>query len=140
MAAQVTEAPTMVLAGSVDYQSQMGRVLGMLLLVLVLIFAVVWVMKKVGVAGHTSKGPLSIKACLPLSNKEKLYVIQVGEEQLLIGLSPNGISPLKTLETPIDNNDTQAIAMSGFSKKLHEMMLANKAPEPKNNIKETEIS
>jgi len=138
LAAQVAEPESMVLAGSVDYQSQIGRVIGMLFIILVLIFAAVWLMKKIGVTGTATKGPLSIKACLPLSNKEKLYVIQVGDEQILIGLSANGISPLKTLKKPIEDNNTLDIPMSAFSKKLQKMMKTDEIAEPKKTIKETE--
>lgn len=137
--AQVVESAPIALSGQVDYQSQIGRVLGMLLFVLLLIFAVVWVMKKVGYTGHTLAGPLSIKACLSLSNKEKLYVIQVGEEQLLIGASASGITPLKTLEKPIDEGVNKMSTGVSFSKKLQEVMLTNKINHPKANASEGEV-
>lgn len=137
--AQASESTPIALTGTVDYQSQIGRVLGMLLLILLLIFAVVWVMKKIGYTGHSIAGPLSVKACLPLSNKEKLYVIQVGEEQLLIGLSAGGITPLKTLEKPIGEGQITTSSSSVFSKKLQEMMLAKKLVHSKMNAKEADV-
>lgn len=102
----------------IDYQSQIGRVLGVLLLLLAAIFIVVWLMKKVGYTGHISSNMLSVKACLSLSNKDKLYVIEVGDEQLLIGVNAGSITPLKSLEKPIAESKSFAMTDSDFSKKL----------------------
>ena len=124
-----TAAAPIVFADSAGYQSQIGRVLGVLLLMLVAVFAVVWLMKKIGYTGNAMAGGLSVKACLPLSNKEKLYVVQVGEEQLLIGVGAGAITALKNLDKPIDKNNTKPLVDSEFSKKLHTLMKGVTTPK-----------
>lgn len=106
---------------AIDYQSQVGRVLGVLLLLIAGIFAVVWVMKKIGYNGHIGPRLLSVKACLPLSNKDKLYIVQVGDEQMLIGVNAGGITPLKTLPKD-DSTPTETDHENTFSKKLQALL------------------
>ena len=130
--AEVEKETPITLTGSVDYQSQLGQVLGVLLFILLLIFSAAWLMKKFGFNGSTLNSGLSVKACLPLSNKEKLYVIQVGNEQVLIGVAAGSITALKTLEEPIDH-DIQAInSNSPFSKMLQDI-IATKKNKTNNN-------
>ena len=107
---------------ALDYQSQLGRVLGVLLLLLAGIFIVAWLMKKIGVTGHIATGELCVKACLPLSNKDKLYVIEVGDEQLLIGVNAGSITPLKTLEKPLPSSKPFSASTGDFSKKLQDIL------------------
>lgn len=107
----------------IDYPSQIERVLGVLLLILAGIFFVAWLMKKMGVAGHVSSSQLAVKASLPLSKKDKLYVIQVGDEQVLIGVNSGAITPLKTLEKPlVDSSSSFTPSSSEFSKKIQAIL------------------
>ncbi|WP_417349981.1 flagellar biosynthetic protein FliO [Ferrimonas sp.] len=47
-------------------------------------------------------GKIRLIASLPLGTKERVAVIQVGEQQYLIGVSAGGIQLLDKLETPIE--------------------------------------
>jgi flagellar protein FliO/FliZ len=81
-----TDAPTMILS---------------LLLVLLVVIASAFVLKKFQV---TTQGTSALKVVtsVHLGTKEKLVVVQVGEKQLLLGVTPTQISLLDTLEQPID--------------------------------------
>lgn len=71
-----------------------------LLMVLALIVASAWLLKKFNmVAKHSSQ--MKVVASLPLGTKEKVMVVQVGDEQLLLGVSHQQVNLLKTLDKPI---------------------------------------
>ena len=76
--------------------------LGALTGVLLLIFAVAWVLRRVQQAQGGGRGLLRIVAVLPLSAKERVVLVQAGEEQVLMGVSGAGIQHLHTLTTPVE--------------------------------------
>lgn len=79
-----------------------------LVVVLALMFALAWLAKRMrlvpGALGN--KEVISTLAVLPLGNREKLLLVQVGEEQLLLGVTPQKITCLHELKTPIDLKTT----------------------------------
>jgi len=70
--------------------------------VIFLILLVTWFLKRTGYSGHHAHSYMAIKASLPLSNKEKLLIVEVGDEQIVIGVSPGSISHIQSLDTPLD--------------------------------------
>ena len=87
--------------------SQTGRQVGTVALFLIIILSVIvglaWLINKTRLpqlAGKQSR-LLEIKASLALGMKEKLAVVQVGEQQLLIGITPQQITYLTALDKPL---------------------------------------
>ncbi|MGJ8692221.1 MAG: flagellar biosynthetic protein FliO [Thalassotalea sp.] len=72
-----------------------------LLMVLALIIASAYVLKKFNITAVQSED-LKIITSLALSTKEKLLVVQVGDKQLLLGVTSQQITLLETLETPLE--------------------------------------
>jgi flagellar protein FliO/FliZ len=72
-----------------------------LLLVVGIIFALAYVMRRFNV---TTMGgnQMKVGASMVAGAKEKIMVIQVGDEQHLIGVTSHNISHLSKLETPLD--------------------------------------
>lgn len=115
---------------SVSYGSSVLQMLLGLLFVVGMIFAVVWLMKKVGYQGYTSSGHITIKSTLALSSKDKILLLEVGEEQLLVGLSANGIQHIKTLDKPLlESSDSTSASSTLFSEKLKLMLTKNHPAE-----------
>lgn len=83
-----------------------------LLLSLTLLIAAIIVLgflyKKFGRHMLGNSRHLKILATLPLGTKEKLILIQVGEEQLLLGATHQSIATLHQLQTPIDCDTPKA--------------------------------
>lgn len=79
-----------------------------LILVLVLMFALAWLAKRMRLVPSAlgSAGVIQTLAVLSLGNKEKLLLVQVGEEQLLLGVTSQQITCLHELKTPIDPSTT----------------------------------
>jgi len=74
-----------------------------LLMVLALIVVSALVLKRFQPGVSNLKG-LKIVTSLHLSAKERLVVIQVGDKQLLLGVTAHQISVLDTLDEPLEAN------------------------------------
>ncbi len=77
-----------------------------LMLVLSLMFALAWLAKRMRLVPGTVGGQNAIRtlAVVSLGSREKLLLVQVGEEQLLLGVTNQQITCLHELKTPIDLN------------------------------------
>ncbi|QNN48048.1 flagellar biosynthetic protein FliO [Thermomonas brevis] len=79
----------------------LGGTLFALALVLGLIFGLAWLARRMpGVAGMRGNG-LRVVASTALSARERLVVVEVGGQQLLLGTGASGTRLLHTLETPL---------------------------------------
>ena len=68
-----------------------------LLLVLAAVFAAAWVMRRLRGFGSASSKAIQIIADAPLGTKERAVLLQVGEQQLLVGVTPGQVSLLHVL-------------------------------------------
>lgn len=82
-----------------------------LLMVLGLIIICALVLKRFNLTQQNS-GQLKVIASLSLGAKERIVVVQIGEEQLVLGVSAQQISLLKNLETPIESKTGKPLALS----------------------------
>lgn len=90
-----------------------------LALVLGTIFLLAWLLRKVTLLpGQHRK--LRVVAALSLGNRERAVLIQVGEQQLLLGVSQGQVSLLQTFDTPVVESETGVD--SAFSKKLSQYL------------------
>lgn len=79
-----------------------GALVG-LILVLGLILGLAWLLKRLPGAGLGMRPSeqLRVVSMLSVGAKERVMVIEVGKEQLLIGVSAGGITALYTLPEPL---------------------------------------
>jgi len=91
--------PTQLLSPSPLSQSIWQMALG-LGLVLVLIFVLAWLMRRVsGIQG--SKAHIKILSAVNVGAKERAVLIEVGNQQLLLGVASGQVNLLHKLETPV---------------------------------------
>jgi flagellar protein FliO/FliZ len=88
-----------------------GSMILSLLAVLVAIVIAAWLLKKLQVGGTTVNG-LKVVTSLNLGAKERLVVVQVGKQQLLLGVTGQQINLLDTLAEPIENKKVVPIELS----------------------------
>jgi flagellar biosynthetic protein FliO len=69
--------------------------------ILLLIVTLGYVAKRANKGGLLGAGAMRVVASLNLGVKEKLVLIEVGEEQLIIAVGAAGISKLHTLAVPM---------------------------------------
>lgn len=76
-----------------------GRLLLGLLAVLGLLLLCAWLVRRGGLTGQS--GVIKVVSQTPVGTRERVVLIQVGEQQLLIGVTAQQISLLHTLPEPV---------------------------------------
>ncbi|QIK38925.1 flagellar biosynthetic protein FliO [Caldichromatium japonicum] len=79
----------------------LNQLVGGLVLVVLAIFVLAWLMRRVP-GLNTDGGPIQILAARPLGTRERLVLVQVGGDQILIAVSPAGVQHLHTLSQPVE--------------------------------------
>jgi flagellar protein FliO/FliZ len=116
--ATVTAAPA---AGS-GIAGQLAQLVLGLLLVLGLIFFLAWLLRRVQQAGPAGKGQvIDIVGSRALGPRDRLVLVQVGNEQILLGLSPGTITALHVLKEPVQVPATDQ-ATPEFAQRLMELL------------------
>ncbi len=97
--------------------SSMLRVVAGLALVLAVFFVLLRLLRRMqpGLAG--ARTDLRLVAALALSPRERLLLVQVGEQQLLLGSSAQGLRRLHVLPAPLPERG-QGGASLGFAERL----------------------
>lgn len=72
-----------------------------LVLVLGLILGLAWLLKRLPGGGFRQADGLRVVASIPLGAKERAAVVQVGDEQLLLGIGAHGVRTLHRLPRPL---------------------------------------
>jgi flagellar protein FliO/FliZ len=93
-----------------------------LLLVLGLIFFLAWLLRRVQQAGPAGKGQvIELIGSRALGPRDRLMLVQVGNEQILLGLSPGSITALHVLKEPVQVPTTEKTTPE-FALRLMELM------------------
>ena len=101
-----------------------GQLLQLLLglvLVIALIFLLAWLMRRVQQVGPRGGQVIKILASQALGPRDRLVLVQVGQEQILLGLTPGRITPLHVMAEPVHLPDGQP-ASTEFAQRLMELL------------------
>ena len=90
--ALAADAPDLVPDGAGLLRATLG-----LALVLALIFAVGWLMRRLAPARSAANGPLRILGSQALGTRERVVLLEVGEQWLVVGVAPGSVRGLATL-------------------------------------------
>ncbi|ATN11467.1 MULTISPECIES: flagellar biosynthetic protein FliO [Pseudomonas] len=115
----VAQAVTAPAVGSVG--GQLTQLVLGLLLVIGLIFVLAWLMRRVQRIGPGNGQVIELVGSRALGPRDRLVLVQVGEEQILLGITPGRITPLHVLKTPVDAVKTEA-ATPEFAQRLMELL------------------
>src|SRR5699024_10915803 len=93
-------------SGVLDSSPVTGQLLQLvlgLMLVIGLIFLLAWVVRRVQqtLPVKGSNQAISLIATQALGPRDRLVLVQVGQEQVLLGLTPGTITPLHVLQEPV---------------------------------------
>lgn len=105
-----------------DMTSSLIQVTLGLLVVLLIIAAAAWFTRRFGQFQKTAGGNLQIIGGLHLSAREKLIIVQVGEEQLLLGVAPGRVSTLHVLPEPLTQQNSHKTPGASFVERLNAVM------------------
>lgn len=80
---------------------QLWRTGGSLMLLIVLIFAAIWFLRRAGTGPRGAGRQIAFVDALALGQRERLVLVQVGGEQILLGVSPGRVERVHVLENPV---------------------------------------
>lgn len=95
-----------------------------LILVLVAIGVLAWLMQKNTRFALMGRNPLRIRAALSLGVREKLVLVNVGDKQLLLAVTPGRVDKLLELDGDrrIEDAGIDDLSMHPFAQRLQQMM------------------
>ena len=105
--------------------SSLASMAGSLVVVLALIFAFAWLMRRVQGLRPTRGDSLRIEGGLQLGAKERLVIVQAGDARLLLGVTAGGISLLHRLgDAPAEPQaqEAEAAALPSFQQAFGEQL------------------
>ena len=97
-----------------------------LIVVVICILVLAWIAKRVNGLQSSTDGMLKILGGISMGSRERVVLLQVGEQQLLLGVSPGRINTLHVLDGNIENENLNSDSISGgsFSEKLKDKLAA----------------
>lgn len=101
-----------------SFASLMQLILG-LALVIGLILLLAWLLRRFGGAGFASTG-MKIVATLPLSARERVVLVEIGEKQVLLGVAPGRVNLLASYDEAV--LDAKSMQAAPFSERLKDAM------------------
>jgi flagellar protein FliO/FliZ len=88
-----------------------------LIAIIAIIFAISWFIKKMGQGAFSANNTIKMIAAMPLGTRERIALIDVGGQHLLLGITPTAINTLHVFTYPVDIPENN-MAHSEFSQKL----------------------
>lgn len=99
---------------------QLAQLGGGLIIVLGLIFVLGYLLRRVGPMAAQGGQHIRILSSYPLGPRDRLALVEVAGQQLLLGVSPGRISTLHVFEEPVVTEDE--VLSSDFSRKLQALL------------------
>ncbi|SDH52606.1 flagellar protein FliO/FliZ [Vibrio xiamenensis] len=95
---------------------------GSLIFVLAFILLLAWLLKRMRFPTMTNQKGLNIVRQLPVGTKERIVIVQAGEEQFLVGVTSQSIQLISKLETPLSE---QELEPAPFANQLTQLLKKN---------------
>ncbi|MEQ1579616.1 MAG: flagellar biosynthetic protein FliO [Steroidobacteraceae bacterium] len=77
-----------------------------LAIVLAAVFAAAWLMQRLRSFGGGQAGSIKVITSVALGAKERAVVVQVGRQQLLLGVAPGRVTTLHVLAEPLNGQES----------------------------------
>jgi len=120
-AAETADASNALVGGSGVSTGQVFTVLAGLAFVLLLVFGCGWLVKRFSGMSGTGGGTIKVVSVLPVGTRERLALVDVGGQQLLLGVTAQQITTLHTFDEPVADA-AESKNNSEFAQKLHQLM------------------
>ncbi|HEY7884052.1 MAG TPA: flagellar biosynthetic protein FliO [Cellvibrionaceae bacterium] len=106
---------------SIGNAQHLSSILLGLIAIVVLIFGLAWFYRKATGGAWMRSGDIKVVSALALGTRERLLVVDVAGQQLLLGVTAQTISTLHVFDEPVVKNDS-ASSTSDFSEKLQSFL------------------
>ena len=83
------------------------QVIGSFALVIFLLVLVLFLVKRFTTVSPKTSGSIQVLSSVALGQKERVVLLQVGVEQVLVGVTPGAIGLLHTLSEPVNITDDE---------------------------------
>jgi flagellar protein FliO/FliZ len=91
-----------------------------LVAIVALIFAISWLLKRFKVALPRGSGDMAVLDQVSIGPRERIALVRVGDQQVLVGIGAGGIVPLAPLANPISLSS--GARTPPFAERLRDMM------------------
>ncbi len=110
------------IVGSGATQLDLAATTGSLVLVIAVILGLAWLLKRMRVPNLVQQQGLKIVRQLPVGTKERIAIVEAGNEQFLVGITPQSIQLISKLDEPL--KDAEA-AKPVFANHLAQLLSKN---------------
>lgn len=93
-----------------------------LFIVLACIAFLAWLLRRTGRFQTTANGEMKIITSLALGPRERAVLLQVGEQQILLGVTSQNVQTLHILETPVSTTTIKDNSNTNFAEKFQQIM------------------
>ncbi|WP_086971106.1 flagellar biosynthetic protein FliO [Vibrio coralliirubri] len=92
---------------------------GSLIFVIAFILFIAWLLKRMQVPAMSNQQGLAIVRQIPVSTKERIAIVQAGDEQFLVGITTQSIQLISKLDKPLTQ---EMLEKSTFSSQLSQLI------------------
>jgi flagellar protein FliO/FliZ len=111
-----------VMAAVPGSQLDWATTFGSLLFVIAFILFLAWLLKRMRVPSMVNQKGLSVVRQIALGNRERIMIVQAGEEQFLVGVTAQSIQLISKLDKPLSQEE---MAASPFANQLTQLLKKN---------------
>ncbi|MFT4607516.1 MAG: flagellar protein FliO/FliZ [Gammaproteobacteria bacterium] len=122
LAQQSSAAKTATVTIDPMSSSYLLKLTGGLILVVAVIFFLAWLVKKMNLTPQSQTGLIKVVAGLNLGARERVVLLEVGGEQILVGLSAGRMDKLHTLTMPIDTDSLAVDSTQSVQSKFAQLL------------------
>ncbi|KUJ71524.1 flagellar biosynthetic protein FliO [Thiomicrospira sp. WB1] len=114
--------PETGMTAGLEPSSYVSQIILSLIFILLIIFASAWLLKRFGRVQGVAGEAMKVLSVMSVGQKERIVLMQVGEQQLLVGVTTAKITLLKELDTPIEVNTRGTLTSNAFANRLQEAL------------------
>ncbi|WP_282177751.1 flagellar biosynthetic protein FliO [Vibrio nereis] len=116
-----------VLAATPGSQLDLAATLGSLLFVIAFILFLAWLLKRMKFPALANQQGLSVIRQIPVGTKERIMIVQAGEEQFLVGVTAQSIQLISKLDKPLSQEELNksSLVSSPFANQLTQLLKKN---------------
>ena len=96
-----------------------------LVAVVFVFFASVWIMRRVGNFQAMNNAGLSVLGGVSVGPRERVVLIQVGDEQIVVGVAQGRVDKIHVMENPIPVKNNPEVSIPPFLRQFKEVMQKN---------------
>ncbi|MDN3610660.1 flagellar biosynthetic protein FliO [Vibrio ostreicida] len=104
-----------------------GTTFGSLIFVVAFILFLAWLLKRMRVPALMTQSGLNVVRQISVGTRERVMIVQAGEEQFLIGVTAQSVQLISKLESPLSPEELNKSALAGspFASQLTQLLKKN---------------